>query len=309
MRSLAGLTITVLFLSTFSSGIYAQEEANDEVLASAGDRFPIYVTYYPALADAVSGGLENAPVVVLLHGEKESRLVWNKGSAPRGTNPFPAELQKRGYAVVTVDLRKHGESVGMDKDTTARTDDYPKMVLGDMKAVKDFIQEEHQKQRLNMRKMGIVGSGFSAAVAAEFAEYDWRQEPYDDHALRAKRTPRGQDVQALILISPASGAGRLRTSRAIGFLKNPALNVALQIIVGEEDASNYRTARTLYQNFTSIKGNEERAEIIAPKLKDTGIALLRHPTPIAYIPMLKFLDDNLKSRNFPWQDRRSKLVR
>lgn len=289
--------------------VFAQDETSEEILRVKEDHFPIHISYFPALTDAVVGGLSNAPVVILLHGEKESRIVWNKGSAPRGTNPFPVELQKRGYAVISVDLRKHGESLEGDQKETIRPDDYSKMVLGDMKAVKDFIQEEHQQQRLNMRKTAIIGSGMGAPVATAFAEYDWRQVPYDDHAILAQKTPRGQDIQVLILISPDVGAGKLRTSRSIGFLKAPAINLALQIIVGEDDATNFRTAKSLYQNFTSLKGNEDRAELVAPKLKDSGLALMRQPPAVAYVPMLKFLDDHLKTRDFPWQDRRSRLER
>lgn len=287
----------------------AQGESQDRLLQAKGDGFPIRITYFPAQTDAVEDGLANAPVVVLLHGTNESRLMWNKGSAPRGTNPFPAELQKRGYAVITVDLRKHGESLIDEMKDEARGDDFGKMVLGDLVAVKDFIQQEHQKQQLNMRKLAIIASGMSAPVAAAFAEYDWKQTPYDDAPLPVQRTPRGQDVQALIFLSPEESAGRLRTIRSIGFLKAQNMNIAFQVIVGEEDTKNFRTARSIYQNFTSIKSNEDRAEFITPKLKDSGLELLNKPTTVAYIPMLAFLDKHLKTRNIQWQDRRSRLQR
>ncbi|QDT35375.1 alpha/beta hydrolase family protein [Thalassoglobus polymorphus] len=287
----------------------AQEDSQDLVVQAAGDRFPIHITYFPALESAVSGGLSNAPVVVLLHGEKESRLIWNKGSSPRGVNPFPVELQKRGYAVITVDLRKHGESIVEGQKDDVRPDDYGKMILGDMKGVKDFIQEEHQKRKLNMRKMGIVASGFSAPIAAAFAEFDWRQVPYDDAPIPAQRTPRGQDVRVLILVSPDAGAGRARTSKSVGYLKSPKMGVSLQVVVGEEDKTSYRAARSIYQNFTTIKDNDQRAEFVTPKVKDAGIALLRLPVGAAYLPMLKFLDEQLKKRDDPWADRRSRLER
>lgn len=309
MCQLTKVVLIALAIGLMSSQLVAQEESTSQVIPSEGDQFPIHITYFPALADAASSGLTNAPVVVLLHGDKESRQFWNKGSAPRGTNPFPVELQKRGYAVVTVDLRKHGESVAENQSKAVKNDDYTKMVLGDLAAVKEFIQGEHQKQNLNMRKMAIVASGFSAPVAASFAELDWKKRPYDDHALPAKKTPRGQDVQALIFLSPDKGAGKLSTTRSVAFLKNPVMNIAFQVIVGQEDSQHYSTAKLVHSNFTSIKENAERAELISPQLKDVGISLMRQPAPVAYVPMLKFLDDHLKSRNIPWQDRRSRLVR
>jgi len=306
---LFAIVIGLFSACIFPSMAIAQDEFEDEIIRADRDGFPIHITYFPALVDAVTGGLTNAPVVVLLHGEKESRLVWNKGSSPRGTNPFPVELQKRGYAVISVDLRKHGESLIDEQKQPVLPADYGKMVLGDMKGVKKFIQEEHQKQRLNMRKMAIIGSGKGAAVAAGFAEYDWRQKPYDDAPTPAQRTPRGQDVQVLILISPAKGAGKLLTSRSVGYLKNPSMNIALQVIIGEEDTKNLRTAKSIFNNFTTIKDNRERASLVAPKVKDFGLALLRRPATVAYIPMLAFLDKNLKTRTIPWQDRRSRLER
>lgn len=309
LAMLSAALVCVLFICVFSSVAAAQGEFDDEVIKANRDGFPIHITYFPALADAVSGGLTNAPIVVLLHGEKESRLVWNKGSSPRGTSPFPVELQKRGYAVISVDLRKHGESLIDGKEEKIRPEDYGAMVLGDMVGVKKFIQEEHQKQRLNMRKMAIIGSGKGAAVAASFAEYDWSQKPYDDAPLPAQRTPRGQDVQVLIFASPTAGAGKLRTTRSIGYLKNPLMDIAMQVIVGKEDKENYSAAKLIYNNFTSIKANAERAAFETPNVKDSGLALLRRPVTVAYLPMLIFLDKNLKTREIPWQDRRSRLER
>lgn len=302
--------LTMLFLLGLApSFAWAQSEEADQVLQSEGDQFPIHITYFPALTDSSGDGQTATPVVVLLHGEKETRQFWNKGSAPRGTNPFPVELQKRGYAVISVDLRKHGESVLENNQAPIRNDDYTKMVLGDLVAVKKFIQEEHQKQKLNMRKMAIIASGVSAPVAAAFTELDWKQRPYDDHAIPAKRTPRGQDIQALIFLSPEKGVGKLSTTRSLGFLKAPDFNIAFQVIAGQQDSGSYNTAKLLHNNFTSIKTNQVRSEMLTPKIKDSGIALLRLPPAVAYVPMLKFLDDQLKSRNIPWQDRRSRLVR
>lgn len=301
--------VCVFSVCVFSSMATAQGEFEDVILRASGDNFPIHITYFPALADAVTGGLTNAPVVVLLHGEKESRLVWNKGSSPRGTSPFPVELQKRGYAVITVDLRKHGESLREGKQSPVSSADYGAMVLGDMRGVKKFIQEEHQKQRLNMRKMAIIGSKKGAAVAAGFAEFDWRQKPYDDAPLAVQRTPRGQDVQVLILLSPAKGAGKLVTSRSVSYLKNPSMGIAVQVIVGEEDKEHLSIAKSIHKNFTTFKDNSERASLKIPPVKDSGIALLRRPVSVAYVPMLAFLDKKLKTRNIPWKDRRSRLER
>lgn len=283
--------------------------SSDMVLDAEGDGFPIHITYFPAKPEAVSGGLENAPVVILLHGEQESRLLWNKGSAVRGGNPFPVALQLAGYAVVSVDLRKHGESVIEGEKMDVRPDDYGKMVLGDMRAVKEFLKKEHQKQNLNMRKTGIVASGMSAPVALAFAEFDWRQRPYDDAPLPAQRTPRGQDIQTIILLSPEKNVGRVQSTKPISFLRNPLFNIAFQVVVGAEDTKGFKDAKTMYDSFASFKDNKDRCEFVTPPLKDQGIALLQRPPVAAFLPMLKFLDTHLKTRDFEWRDRRSALER
>ena len=165
-------------------------------------------TYY-----ASNQGKE-APVVVLLHMKGGNRLVW-RILAPK--------LQQQGFAVITVDLRGHGQSKGGSsttakkkatkkkskgkskrrnvEDVNLRPQDYHAMVRLDLEAVKKFIYEQHQEQKLNMRKMGIVAAGMSSAVAVNFAARDWNKEPYED-GLGSARTPRGQDVRALVLLSP-----------------------------------------------------------------------------------------------------------
>src|SRR5579864_8407601 len=75
-----------------------QEGNRIERVLPTGDDWQIYITYYPTLAPRESDA-KKTPVVILLHGDKENRLVWEgeKGLAPR--------LQREGFAVITVDLR------------------------------------------------------------------------------------------------------------------------------------------------------------------------------------------------------------
>ncbi|SFI86575.1 alpha/beta hydrolase [Planctomicrobium piriforme] len=289
----------------------AQTEGRHEVLRAA-DGYPIHVTYYPFKESKENAGAtaQNAPVVILLHGAGENRLLWDKSSGPRDQDPFPILLQKRGYAVVSVDLRKHGESVVNNGDDPLHPNDYQAMVGGDLVAVKDFLFVEHQAQRLNVQKLGIVAVGLSAPIAASFAEYDWSREPYDDAPVAENRTPRGQDVKALILISPDGTAGRIKAATALKQLKAMTPNIALEVIVGAQDSADKRQAETVYQAYApSARAAKEntKTEYLTPDLKDRGMALLRQGTVYAYA--FKFLETNLKGLNIPWQDRRSLLER
>lgn len=303
------VAVMTAFLLTSAAGLLAQESRH-EVLRSAADGFPIHITYYPAAADG-SGNSMNAPVVILLPGAGESRLTWDKNSSPRQTDPFPVELQKRGYAVIAVDLRKHGESVIPGKEDKIRPLDYEWMFKSDLVAVKGFIYDEHQKQRLNMAKTAVIGSGMSAPLALAFAELDWKLPPYDDAPIPANRTPRGQDVKALILLSPDASAGRVQSSRSLNYLKTPVLGLSLQIIAGSEEARAFKQAESLYQVFEGPNKDKagSRLELVSPKVADQGLTLMTKDVRLAYLPMLKFLDTNLKGLSIPWQDRRSRLER
>lgn len=294
-------------LSLLSFPLRAEPKVQTET-ASAPDLFPIRFSYYPALEEKNSDGLDNAGVVILLHGDKGSRINWDKGSAPAGKPTFPAVLQEQGYAVVTVDLRKHGQSVVEGREDPIQNDDYAKMAAGDLKAVKDFLQKEHQGKKLNMGKMAIVGAGFSAPVAAAFAEFDWLQKPHDDAAVPALRTPRGQDVKAIILLSPDATAGRLSSNKSLVFLNKQ--NLAFQFIAGTQDGADKGAARNCFKACGGgTKKAEGRVELLEPEMKDRGTDLLGKAPPFIEIPMLKFLDTHLKKITVPWIDRRSRLER
>lgn len=277
----------------------------------APDGFPINITYYPFTETKENSGsvAMNAPVVVMIPGDNETRLMWDKGSSPRDLDPLPVQLQKRGYAVITVDPRKHGESI-VNADDRIQANDYAAIALGDMGAVKDFLYAEHQAQRLNMQKLAVIGSGTGAAIAASFADLDWKRAPYDDAPLPAERTPRGQDVKALVLISPETSAGRIKTTTALRPLRGPAINMGLLVVVGKDDSADKRQAKTVYDAFAGgSKGASDnpRVALSTVELKDRGISLLRQRQP--YTTVLKYLEDHVKTMNIPWQDRRSRLER
>ena len=297
----------LLALSLLTFPLQAEPTLKAET-AAAPDAFPIRFSYYPALAAKNPDGLTEAGVVILLHGDKGSRISWDKGSAPAGQPTFPAVLQDQGYAVVTVDLRKHGQSVQEGREDPLQNDDYAKMAAGDLKAVKDFLQKEHQDKKLNMGKMAIVGAGFSAPVAVAFAQFDWEQSPHDDSPVPAMRTPRGQDVKAVILLSPDAAAGRLQTNKSLVFLNRQ--NLAFQFIVGKQDGADKGAAKNCFKACGGgTKKADKRVYLLEPDMKDRGTDLLGKSPQVVEVPMLKFLEEHLQKLTIPWVDRRSRLER
>ena len=99
--------LAVLVLLAFSvsatSSLWAQQTDDktgkeEKTLSSLKDGWPIHVTYYPSRLK------KNSAVVVLLHMRGGNRLVWTRKGG------MAEMLQNQGFAVIAVDLRKHGQS-------------------------------------------------------------------------------------------------------------------------------------------------------------------------------------------------------
>lgn len=344
-----GLLVLLVF-GCLSSAVIAQDKKKDEkpvddkTIQSPADGWPLRLTYYRSPEG------KEAAVVVLLHMKGESRLAW---TAPKG---FAEQLNSRGFAVIAVDLRKHGQSkpgaeeddpkkaAASEKDkgkkSTGGSDlkptDYPLMVR-DMDAVKKFIFEEHQKGNLNMRKTAIVAPTMSAAIAIAFAAADWAKAPYDDAANLASRTPRGQDIQAMIFLSPETTLPQVPAHQIAWQLKSTPM--AAFVVVGGSDSQDKDQAKKLFQllggdpskteapkkkadpkpdpkksakdSEKSDKKNDERffyAELKGVKLRGTD--LLGTPLKLEGA-MIGFLEDHVKLLKGPvyeWRDRQSRLT-
>lgn len=318
-------TLAVVGSLTVLGGV-AQAQKSDkkaEVLAEpenktlqTKDGVPIHITYYKSLLG------KEAPVIVLLHIKDGNRFVWQKGFAER--------LQADGYAVITVDLRGHGESKGAAASTTGNVNqtsdkdkkkpgstgkkaggielkpaDYEAMVALDMEAVKKFIYEENQAENLNMNKTGIVGPEMGASIAAFAAVADWNKAPHPD-GQPGFQTPRGQDVRALVLISPQTSYHGLVMSKAINDLRNPAFNIAFLIGWGKGDPQDKGQAKKIYDQAAALPGSEKRMYKQEYAGKLSGTDLLGKRVGIEE-HMLAFFSEHLKKLDAPWRDRQSKL--
>lgn len=267
------------------------------------DGWPIHITYFPSPEE------KKAPVVVLLHGQGDDRLVWRQGPK-RG---LAERLQDHGYFVITVDLRKHGESrpPGQRRDAeNLRPGDYRAMVNRDLEAVKKFIYEQHQQKKLNMRKMAIVAAEESAPIAVQYALMDWLKKPWPDAPTFAARTPRGQDVRALVLLSPKEAVPGILAARALRQLRNPAWGVSFLVMYGSRNNRDVeKAANNVYKIVSGPPANADRTYLQPFDVPLQGTDLLGQSQlegrPEAYI--LSFLDEHLKQLPDPWEDRESPL--
>ncbi|MBS0265188.1 MAG: hypothetical protein JSS02_24865, partial [Planctomycetes bacterium] len=229
----------------------------------------------------------------------------------------------------TVDLRYHGESKAngaapvpttnqgkkgkKDVGLPLRPADYQAMVQLDLEAVKKFIFDEHQAGRLNMNKMGIVGPEMGASIAVNYAVYDWAKEPYED-GQPGFQTPRGQDVQALVLISPEEafhGSG-IKMTQLLPAIKDPAKNISVLICCGndpKEEAHAKKVFDMVNPPLTASKDKErlngDRMRLYVLPARLTGTNLLDQRLDIEKL-IVNFFDKYLKTVNSTWRDRESK---
>jgi pimeloyl-ACP methyl ester carboxylesterase len=279
------------------------------------DNWQIYVTYFAAPGDREALTRES-PVVVLLHADKQNRLVFE---GPRG---LASRLQNAGCAVITVDLRKHGQSTnvaqaggsapaGKNAEATIQASDYRAMVDFDLEAVKLFIQQQHQAKKLNMRKLGIVGAGSTAAVAAAFAVADWNKEPYDDAPSEEMKTPRGQDVRAVVFLSPPARVRGLNLNEIINEIRNPDWNIAFLTLYGKANRADSRDAEALNKRLLGTsKTSKDRMYLLGLNVPSHGTDLLGIREVDTEGAIIKFFKRHLFDlRDSEWRDRQSRLAR
>lgn len=301
---LATVAITVCGLGTtpaVSQDDSKQKEEGVPGVVTTADNWDIHYTYW----ESPMG--KDAPVIILLHGKGQARLVWK-------ALPLAKELVKKQFAVIAVDLRKHGESKAPESASVqAKSDklskfDYEGMVLGDLEAIKKFIYAEHQAQRLNMRKLGVVATDMSTAIALNWAQYDWSKKPFDDAPTLAAKTPRGQDVQALVLVSPVDSLSGVGTINATRFLRKTGISVLM--LSSKKVSSENRTATKIYSQLggTQQDPKDKRIFVTGSDFKLSGTNLLaREGRRFMEFAIPSFLNDHVMKHVAPWKDRQSRL--
>ncbi len=297
------LIFCILFLSVLP--VQAADNKEDfkpkiiHTVLSTKDGWLIPITYYQSKLR------ENSPVLIFLHGKNGNRLNWDDEIAPIFND------EGNGYTVITVDLRKHGKSKAVGKDSENRTGkkiksvDYKLMVAEDLEAVKKFIYFENQQKNLNMRKIAIIATDMSTPVAMVFAYRDWMKLPYQDGPTLETSTPKGQDIRALVLISPEESLPGLNASKIIKDLKDPAKNMAILTVVGLKDKRDEGQAGKIYRKLDGKKNDPKsgRFQMHEYKTKYRGYNLINNNTVLEKV--YDFLEKEFKPINDPWRDRES----
>jgi len=259
-RSCAALRL-LLCVAAFPNLCLAAEAPATRVKLTTSDGVVLFCTYWPS-----ARGKEAAPIV-LLHSEGANRSTFQR---------FGQELQHIGHAVLSVDLRGHGESTHtlqgeqLDLLNTMRPDDVvEQMATRDLRRVREFLTIENNAGRLNLEALSVVAIERSTIVAMRWIINDWNP-PADD-----RRASGGKNIKAMALLSPPFD------SEMTDLLEHPDI-IAQQtlIIVGKENAAALAAAdqvhRTLHANRPPINdGVGEQSLFIGRKeVSEQGARLL-----------------------------------
>jgi len=192
---------------------------------------------------------ENTVPIILIHG-------WEGVGGE--FKPLAKYLQSLGHAVVVPDLRGHGESVQRrtaDGETVSidpkrmRVDEIAGMYLYDIERVKKYLLTEHNDGKLNIELLTIVGAEMGAIVAANWAKRDWSWPILPS-------LKQGQDVKALVLVSPKQAFKGLKLQRA--YQHEAVRKLSTLILVGADDRRAHSEAKRLHTKLKRFHASGSR---------------------------------------------------
>lgn len=263
-------------------------------------------TYYKSTAG------KDATPVVMLADWKDSRAVYDQLAKRMQAG---GDKEKDGFgwdsfAVLTVDLRGHGDSTKQRLGANTRKIDAADvdrkvlfaMVQYDMNAVRKFLVEKNDAGELNLNKLSIVGSGLGASVAVNWSLVDWSFPPL---AIGKQ----GQDVKGLVLISPEWSYKGLQMTQA---LRHPGLREqAFLIMYGGEERKYVSDAKRIEKQLERYHEVPEDLEegvpnslaLLGPNTRLQGTKLLTQGGQGAELAIIKFLNTYVSEEDFDWLKR------
>jgi pimeloyl-ACP methyl ester carboxylesterase len=285
----------------------AQEEKKppppEEISLETKDGVIIKATYYPGMA-----GKDSVPVMCI-HPYKGNRHDYDN---------LAMDLQKeQNCAVLIPDLRGHGDSTSLVNSPKKLEVDEMRMDQllaipgkgGDLEVAKNFLVTKNNEGQLNIDKLSIVGAEMGATLAVMWTGLDWGWP-----VLATGK--QGQDVKALVLISPEMAYKRLKM---VGDPYAPGLGtpgvreqVSVYIAVGKGTSSSVSDARRVYQLFAPYHKNNTKPEdrdlffddsfatkLQGAKLLGAGLGLNKK--------IGEFITLRAGGRSFPWAERKNPL--
>ncbi len=201
--------------------------SGDQVAVGLVPKDGVYLSarYYSAPGTVAERG------VILLHQYNSSQNAWNE---------FAAELQDRGFAVMTLDWPGHGDSSG--ELATLTEFDYEAFPTYAAEAV-EYLRDINADMNI-----AVVGSGLGANAALQLAEQD-------------------ASIAAVLLVSPQNNYRGIKINGI-----NKKFSRPIYYLVSRTDTISLEATEGLYKNSPS----ELKELRIAEEAKGRGTKLLRH---------------------------------
>lgn len=233
---IAGLCLPI-YAAKKSSGSKKKEIVPERVEYLAADKFKIVGNLYmpPKLNKKI-----RVPLIIFLHGISQSKKIWH---------PYAVKLAEKGYAVLAIDLRGHGESVINRKEKklfwrSFSSEDW-KYIDSDVVNSIEALKTNHPQ--VDIAKILIVGSSMGSCVSVVTAE-----------KLKDK-------VKGIVLISPFTNYKGIESRVSlVNYGDNPIL-----IIVSKTDKSSFDASSEL------VKYSQGEHEIVLVKNAGHGTFMLK----------------------------------
>jgi len=285
------------------------EPVNDSTQTKDG--LVLRYTYYPGRGD------NKTVPIILLHGFKEQRGVYDA---------FASYLQRQGHAVIVPDLRGHGDSTrfadtekpALDDPDRLKSTDFVGMNLYDLEAIKKILVDKHNEGELNIELLCVMAADVSTIVAVNWAVQDWSWP-------QLPSIKQGQDVKALVLLSPERSFKGYNCTRALATdlmrAKFPT-KLSILIAVGQKNPEERREARNLFNQLERAYPKPELPADPTPedRFKEQFLFWAPANTDLQGTDLLdsrlelgvaEFIADFVKYRlaetvdKYPWRERRS----
>ncbi len=276
----------------------------EDVTLETDDGVTIEATYYGSLQG------KNAVPIILLHGYKGDR---------RDFDELALYLQNLGHAVIAPDLRGHGDSTRLVRNGSTinldssrlRKDDIQAMsgLGGDVECVKRFLMRKNNAGELNIEKLCVIGADMGATVALYWAGRDWSLP-----LLPGRK--QGQDVKALVLISPQWSFKGIPISVPLN-LRPIERELSMMMIVGTGDSTSLSGAKRIHNTLKKYrtappadpKEAKDKQDLFftTPDTILSGAKMLSEKSLNLNSKIATFIDWRLVRKKFAWTDRKSKL--
>ncbi len=280
------MLVVYLLVTAIAGTVVAQDDAAKpkprKVSLKTKDGIELRAFYFP------SDRGKEAVTVLLVH-------EWQGQASPY--SKLVLALRDAGCAVLVPDYRGHGGSRDYvnqrgqdDQFNIAQMNkrDIENIVSYDLEKAKAFLKEENNEERLNLNALVVIGVREGCIMGGHWTQRDWSFPSVGS-------MKQGQDVKALVLISPR------KQIKGIGIdsvISNPTIvNLPIMIVAGAAgpDAGE---ARRLVKRVESYKtrigrGQASGLEIKYLKTSLSGPSLVNEVSTV--IPaIVKFIKENVE---------------